>query len=128
MIFDRIPDTVLQLCAQFYVCDEPDAKLSSFEHDATLQMFAMAQRACEIYHQQLQYMQDHFASLRSIIQDKEKMIENMMLRFDAGHIKQDPHGPDHELDADEIDQRELCHKAEALAQKTILENVSVGSS
>ena len=73
-------------------------------------------------------MKDHLASLRSLIENKEKMIENLLFRFDAGHIKQDSNGPDDGLDADEIDQRELCHKAEALAQKTILENVSEGLS
>ena len=128
LISDRIPDTVLDLCLQFYVCDEPEAAFSGFEHEANLQMFALGQRAIGIYHQQLKYMMDHLASLRSIIQNKEKIMENISFRFNEGIIPQDTNGPDYELDADEIDQTKLRWKAEAFAQRTILENVSEGLS
>eukprot|EP01083_Nonionella_stella_P134471 409121_1 len=53
------------------------------------QKLQLAERANEIYRQQLKYMQDHLASLRSLIQDKENIIENLMLRYDLGIITQD---------------------------------------
>ena len=67
-------------------------------------------------------MQDHLASLRSLIQDKENIIENLMLRYHLGIITQDPSRKNGNLGADEIEQTELRRKAEALAQRTILEN------
>lgn len=54
------------------------------------QRLQLAEQACEIYRQQLKYMQDHLASLRSLIQDKENIIENLTLRYDLGIIVQDP--------------------------------------
>lgn len=86
------------------------------------QKLQLAERANEIYRQQLKYMQDHLASLRSLIQDKENIIENLMLRYDLGIISQDPGRQAGNLGADEIEQNELRRKAEALAQRTILEN------
>ena len=86
------------------------------------QKLQLAERANEIYHQQLKYMQDHLASLRSLIQDKENIIENLMLRYDLGIITQDTSRPYGNLGADEMEQTELRRKAEALAQSTILEN------
>ena len=67
-------------------------------------------------------MQDHLASLRSLIQDKEYVIENLMLRFDLGILQEDPARANSSLNGDEINQQELVRKAEALAQRTILEN------
>jgi len=86
------------------------------------QKLQLAERANEIYRQQLKYMQDHLASLRSLIQDKENIIENLMLRYDLGIITQDSNRQGGNLPADEIELEELCRKAEALAQRTILEN------
>jgi len=86
------------------------------------QKLQLAERANEIYRQQLKYMQDHLASLRSLIQDKENIIENLMLRYDLGIITQDSNRQSGNLGADEIEQNELRRKAEALAQRTILEN------
>merc|ERR1719273_1528712 len=86
------------------------------------QKLQLAERANEIYRQQLKYMQDHLASLRSLIQDKENIIENLMLRYDLGIITQDSNRQGGNLGADEIEQNELRRKAEALAQRTILEN------
>merc|ERR1719461_1089158 len=86
------------------------------------QKLQLAERANEIYRQQLKYMQDHLASLRSLIQDKENIIENLMLRYDLGIITQDSSRQNGNLGADEIEQTELRRKAEALAQRTILEN------
>eukprot|EP01084_Bolivina_argentea_P319849 554826_1 len=45
------------------------------------QKLQLAERANEIYRQQLKYMQDHLASLRALIQDKENIIENLMSRY-----------------------------------------------
>ena len=67
-------------------------------------------------------MQDHLASLRSLIQDKEYIIENLMLRFDLGILQEDPTKTNNNLTSDEINHSELVRKAEALAQRTILEN------
>eukprot|EP01083_Nonionella_stella_P004513 13067_1 len=38
------------------------------------QKLQLAEHANEIYRQQLKYMQDHLASLRALIQDKENII------------------------------------------------------
>ena len=81
----------------------------------------LAERAGEIYRQQLKYMQDHLSSLRSLIQDKENIIENLMLRYDLGIINQDDKKTS-SMASDEIEATELRQKAEALAQRTILEN------
>jgi len=86
------------------------------------QKLQLAERANEIYRQQLKYMQDHLASLRSLIQDKENIIENLMLRYDLGIITQDSNRQGGNLSPDEIELEELRRKAEALAQRTILEN------
>ena len=88
------------------------------------QKLHLAERANEIYRQQLRYMQDHLASLRSLIQDKENIIENLILRYDLGIITTDSARTDGNLSPDEIDlqKEELRRKAEALAQRTILEN------
>eukprot|EP01083_Nonionella_stella_P041913 113452_1 len=86
------------------------------------QKLQLAERANEIYRQQLKYMQDHLASLRSLIQDKENIIENLMLRYDLGIITQDSNRQGGNLGPDEIEMEELRRKAEALAQRTILEN------
>eukprot|EP00486_Rosalina_sp_Unknown_P005748 CAMPEP_0201570778 /NCGR_PEP_ID=MMETSP0190_2-20130828/13173_1 /ASSEMBLY_ACC=CAM_ASM_000263 /TAXON_ID=37353 /ORGANISM="Rosalina sp." /LENGTH=677 /DNA_ID=CAMNT_0047994679 /DNA_START=211 /DNA_END=2244 /DNA_ORIENTATION=- len=86
------------------------------------QKLQLAERANEIYRQQLKYMQDHLASLRSLIQDKENIIENLMLRYDLGIITQDQNRTGGNLSPDEIEMEELRRKAEALAQRTILEN------
>eukprot|EP01083_Nonionella_stella_P095226 267285_1 len=82
----------------------------------------LAERANDIYRQQLKYMQDHLSSLRNLIQDKENIIENLMLRYDLGIIAQDPNRQGGNLGPDEIEMEELRRKAEALAQRTILEN------
>jgi len=87
-----------------------------------IQKLQLAERANEIYRQQLKYMQDHLASLRSLIQDKENIIENLMLRYDLGIINQDQLRQGGNLSPDEIEMEELRRKAEALAQRTILEN------
>ncbi len=86
------------------------------------QKLMLAERANEIYRQQLKYMQDHLQSLRSLIQDKESIIENLMLRYDLGILQQDQSRGGHSLSPDEMDSEELRRKAEALAQRTILEN------
>jgi chromosome segregation ATPase len=78
---------------------------------------ALAERANEIYRQQLQYMQSHLQSMRSLIQDKESIIENLMLRFDLQTLPSDK-----KKDEKKGDPKELRKKADALAQRTILEN------
>ena len=104
--------------------DDP-VEIGAAEDGAELndvQKLQLAERANEIYRQQLKYMQDHLASLRSLIQDKENIIENLMLRYDLGIIAQDADRQGGNLAPDEIEVEELRRKAEALAQRTILEN------
>ena len=87
------------------------------------QKLDLAERANEIYRQQLKNSQDHVASSRSSLQDKENIIDNLMLRYDGGIITQDPSSLQRgNLCADEIEETELRSKADALAQRTILEN------
>ena len=66
-------------------------------------------------------MQDKLAYLITLLQDKENIIENLMLRYASGDIKRDEKHI-HALDLQEMDLEELRHKAETLAQRTILEN------
>ena len=54
--------------------------------EQTEQKLKQVERANEIYRQQLRYMQDYLASLQTLIQDKENIIENLMLRHDLGII------------------------------------------
>eukprot|EP00483_Globobulimina_turgida_P007753 UN07768 len=44
------------------------------------------ERANEIYPKQLKYMQDHLVALRSLVQDKENIVQNLILRYDLGSI------------------------------------------
>ena len=68
-------------------------------------------------------MQNHLASLRSLIQGKENVIENLMLRYDLGLITQDSNRQGGNLSRDEVEPEELRCKAKALAQHHILENL-----
>eukprot|EP01083_Nonionella_stella_P086432 240131_1 len=99
-----------------YLPDDIDSELNE------TQKLQLAERANEIYREQLKYLQDHLASLRALIQDKENIIENLMLRYDLGIITQDWNRQGANLGPDEIEMEELRRKAEALAQRTILEN------
>ena len=69
---------------------------------------------------------NYLESLRSQIQDKENIIENLMLRYDLGIITQDSNRHGGNLSSDETKaaavKEELRRKAEALGQRTILEN------
>eukprot|EP01084_Bolivina_argentea_P219427 372164_1 len=64
------------------------------------------------------------ASLRSSIQDKENIIENLRLRYGLGILNQDSNRLGGNLGSDEIEIEELTRmrKAEALGQRNILEN------
>ena len=88
------------------------------------QKLQLAERGAEIYGQQLGYMVDHLASLKSLIQDKNNIIQNLKFRYKAGILSKDPNTkwilPANEMDM-ELKQV-LRRKAEALAQRTILEN------
>jgi len=86
------------------------------------QKLQLAERANQIYRQQLKYMQDHLTTLRAFLLDKENVIQNLMLRFEIGLLQMDSTRRDDNLNPDEIDQEELRKKAEILAQRTILEN------
>eukprot|EP01084_Bolivina_argentea_P261852 442673_1 len=72
--------------------------------------------------QQLKYMQDHLASLRSLMEDKENIIQNLVLRYDLDIIDlsetQDSNRQGGNLSPDEIEMEELRRKAEALCQRT----------
>lgn len=59
-------------------------------------------------------------SVEALLQDKESIIENLMLRYDIGVLAQDTQ---HKYKkSDEIDCYELHRKSWYLAKKTILEN------
>eukprot|EP01083_Nonionella_stella_P003333 9515_1 len=72
--------------------------------------------------QQVESLQDELASMREKVQDKQYIINNLMLRYDLGIISEDSNRK--QSSTDEIDPKliELHAKAEALAQRTILEN------
>eukprot|EP01083_Nonionella_stella_P112110 329392_1 len=72
---------------------------------------------------------EHLASLRSLVQDKDNIIGNLMLRFALGVLPQDANRlganmPQDQIRKGDIDElhEELQHKANALAQCTILDN------
>ena len=108
---------------EFYNSDNPQQE-DDDELNET-QRLQLAERANEIYRQQLKYMQDHLPNLRSLIQDKENIIENLMFRYGAGLITKDEKVNKRALTPDEIEIEELRRKAEALAQRTILENFTL---
>ena len=79
LIFDQIPEVVLTLCLRFYVCEEKETNVEDSDRMDGMslndtQKLQLAERLNGIYRQQLKYMQDHLASLRSLIQDKENII------------------------------------------------------
>jgi len=82
----------------------------------------LAERANEIYREQVKYLQEHLNNIRALVQDKESIIENLMLRYDLGILLQDPSRGAENIPSDKIEDKELRRKAEALAQRTILEN------
>ena len=48
--------------------------------------------------------------------------QSIYRRYDIGEIQIDPNRPSRALATDEIEQTELCRKAEALAQRTASQN------
>lgn len=99
----NVPGKVLKSCLQCYVCQEEESNLTNF---------GKIIEATKIYRHQLKYMQDYSASLRSLIQDQELVIQNLIMRYDAGLIQK--HIDDGNL--------EMIRKAEALAQRSTWEN------
>eukprot|EP01084_Bolivina_argentea_P203841 348079_1 len=85
------------------------------------QKVTLVEKENETYRQQLKYRQDHLASLRSLIMDKEYIIENLMIRYDAGRIS------NNNTYVDEIELDEVRRKAEAKVQRSILENYELWS-
>eukprot|EP01083_Nonionella_stella_P253891 873209_1 len=88
------------------------------------QKLELAERANEIYRQQLRDLQDDLTSLRVMEKDQKNIIENLYLRYDLGIITQDPNKKQN-TPSNEIDLEELRLKAEAIAGKTILENFEI---
>jgi len=86
--------------------------------ERTLQL---AERANEVYRDQVKYLQDHLTGMRSLLEDKECIIENLILRYDMG-ILPSTSSQTGNIPSDSVDDKELRRKAEALAQRTILEN------
>ena len=70
----------------------------------------------------LEQIKDQIALLKSLIQRKDDIIENLQLRYDLGILAQDPNRIGCTLSSDEFDTAELGRKAEAVAQRSILEN------
>ncbi|ETO01425.1 hypothetical protein RFI_36017 [Reticulomyxa filosa] len=70
---------------------------------------------------QVKYLQDHLNGMRALMQDKESIIENLVMRFDLQILPQDTSVGDN-IPSDKLEDKEMRRKAEALAQRTILEN------
>lgn len=98
-----VPDNVLKSCLQLYVCQDEESNLTNFGKIIEVH---------KIYRHHLKCMQDHLVSLRTFIRDQEEIIQNLMMRYDAGVIKEDIN--DENLD--------MVRKALALAQRCTLEN------
>lgn len=84
----------------------------------------LSERALEIYRQQLKNEREQTVAVRSMVADKEAIIENLMLRYDLGILSSEDtpvalhtKAETHPKPADD-----MRVKAEALAQRTILEN------
>jgi len=68
-------------------------------------------------------MEDHLNNYRTITKDKDNIIANLTLRYDLEILPTDPSRNNNQIVKDEeIDIVELKKKAEALAQRTVLEN------
>eukprot|EP01084_Bolivina_argentea_P156594 272924_1 len=93
----------------------------------TQQRLQLNERANEIYLEQFGFMEKHLESLRSLEQDKEHIISQLMYLYDLEHIKQDPKRQSHNLTLDEIDlvMEELTQKSNALADKIISQNIEL---
>ena len=99
------------------------------ENDITQeQKLQLSERAVEILRLQLKYMQDHLASLRDLIRDKENIIENLMMRYDIGLLQQDNNIKESK-ESEEIRNpdtlRLLFRKCWKFTQETILENFEI---
>lgn len=107
--------------------------LSTAEELSTLEKLQLSERANQIYGEQLKYMQDHIAVIRSNAQDQDKIFNNITLRHRLGIISMndldDIRGNDYDQindnDQDEIDETDLLPKALALSTKTMLENIAL---
>ena len=103
--------------------DDEDRLMETLNTEQRLQL---SERANEIYRQQLRFMQDHLASLRSLIQDKENIIENMAMRYDLGILAQEEESRGGFLSSAELHSgknlQDLLKKAWYLLKKTIIEN------
>ena len=85
------------------------------------QKLQLAERANEIYRRQIKFMKQHLASLRSLIQDKDNIIENITMRYDCGILKHTA------ILSDGDGQNDECRRGKVLAQCSILENVEMKS-
>lgn len=93
-----VPDNVLKLCHQCYVCQEEDSHLTNF---------GKIIEAIKIYRHQLKWMH--------LIQDQERVIQNLMMHYDTGVNR----STRKDINDENL---EMVRKAEALAQRCILEN------
>ncbi|ETO20417.1 hypothetical protein RFI_16800 [Reticulomyxa filosa] len=70
----------------------------------------------------VKFLQYHLNDIRTIVQEKDNIIENLTLRYDLGLLPKDKaYGADM-ITSDKINDKELRMKAEGLAHCTILEN------
>ena len=91
---------------EFYNSDDPE---QAEENESTpVEKLMIAKRTNE--------------SLRSLIQDKEGIIENLIFRYGVIQNEDTKGGF---VSSDEIDNEQLRRKAAALAQRTILENLEL---
>eukprot|EP01083_Nonionella_stella_P200128 733218_1 len=98
-------------------------------HLTAQQKLQLAQRANQIYVEQLEYMEKHLESLRSLIPDKEHIISQLTYLYNLEHIKQDPNRQSDNLAPDEFEidlvMEELRQKANGLTIKIVSQNIEL---
>jgi len=80
---------------------------------------ALSERALQIYREQVKCLQEHLSNMRVLNESKDRVIQNLTLRFDLGIL---PHTSASNTATLPVDDKEMRRRAEALAQRTILEN------
>ena len=95
---------------EFYNSDDPE--LAKENELTTVEQLNIAKHANE--------------ALSQLIQDKDSIIENLILRYDLGVIQKENVTSNKRFTSiDEIELEQLRHKAKALAHRTILENMEL---
>eukprot|EP01083_Nonionella_stella_P198504 728753_1 len=108
---------------EYYNSDIPEENMNDYydEFPVTVeQKMQLADRANVIYREQLKYMQQNIARLRSMVQDKDDIIENLMLRYDLGMLPEDAQV--NESTKDDLSMKAKYQKIWKFAKETALQN------